>query len=64
MAQKPRLLIFPASYYQLETIGAAQRMGFEVVTFDNNPSNPGHALAEYSHILDVRDADSAVVTGR
>lgn len=60
MAQKPRLLIFPASYYQLETIGAAQRMGFEVVTFDNNPSNPGHALAEYSHILDVRDADSAV----
>ncbi len=47
------ILILGASRYQLEVIGAARTLGLRVVTVDNVPSNPGHALADRAYFVDT-----------
>jgi biotin carboxylase len=49
------LLVLAASLYQINTIETAQRLGYRVVTTDNRPDNPGHALADWAYGIDTRD---------
>jgi biotin carboxylase len=52
---KKTLLVLAASLYQLETIEAARRLGYRVVTTDNRPDNPGHAVADRAYSVDTCD---------
>jgi biotin carboxylase len=52
------LLVLAASTYQLDTIRTAKRLGYRVVTTDNQPNNPGHALADRAYGADTTDVDS------
>ena len=54
------LLVLAASRYQLDTIRTARRLGYRVVTTDNVPSNPGHALADQSYNVDIADLDGVL----
>lgn len=47
------LLVLAASLYQLETINTAKRLGYRVITTDNVPTNPGHALADACYNVDT-----------
>jgi len=49
------LLVLAASTYQVPAIQTAKALGYRVVTTDNVPSNPGHALADASHAIDTTD---------
>jgi biotin carboxylase len=49
------LLILAASLYQVPFIQRARSLGFRVITLDNTPGNPGHALADHSYIVDTTD---------
>jgi len=51
------VLILGASYYQVDTIKTAKRLGYKTITTDNNPHNPGHALADRSFNVDTTDKD-------
>ena len=48
-------MVLAASIYQVPAIEAAKELGYRVVTTDNAPSNPGHALADASHVVDTTD---------
>lgn len=61
---RKRLLVLAASTYQLDTIQTAKRMGYRVVTTDNTPSNPGHALADSSWRIDTTDAPHVIELAR
>lgn len=50
-----RLLVLGASRYQLDVIEASQRLGIECVVVDNEPTNPGHQVADISHIVSTID---------
>jgi len=54
------LLVLAASTYQVPVIRTAKALGYRVVTTDNVPSNPGHAIADASHAIDTTD-QSAVL---
>ncbi len=54
------VLVLAASIYQVPTIVAAKQMGYRVITTDNNPSNPGHALADASFLVDTTDLDGVL----
>src|SRR5690349_10666200 len=54
------LLVLAASFYQVAAIETAKRMGYRVVTTDNVPSNPGHALADKSYTVDTTDVDAVL----
>lgn len=56
----PTLLVLAASTYQLDAIRTARRLGFRIVTLDNVPSNPGHALADRSYNVDTTDLDGVL----
>lgn len=58
------LLVLAASVYQLPVIETARRLGLRVVTTDNRPDNPGHALADASHAVDTTDADGVLEIAR
>jgi biotin carboxylase len=58
------LLVLAASTYQLDTIRTAKRLGYRVVTTDNRPGNPGHALADRSYSADTTDVDAVIRIGR
>lgn len=49
------LLILAASSYQLPVIHAAKRMGYRVITVDNQQDNPGHSFADKSYCIDTTD---------
>ena len=49
------LLVLAASTYQVPAIQTAKALGYRVVTTDNVPSNPGHALADAWHAIDTTD---------
>ena len=49
------LLVLAASMYQVPAIETAKRLGYRVVTTDNVPTNPGHALADASYQVDTTD---------
>ena len=58
------VLIFPASYYQLDLFRAAQDLNYRIATFDYAADNPGHQMADVSQIIDVRDLDTALAFAR
>jgi biotin carboxylase len=58
------LLVLAASLYQLEAIETARRLGCRVVTTDNRPDNPGHALADRACGADTRDLDAVLAIAR
>lgn len=58
------LLILAASAYQLDAIRTAKRLGYRVVTTDNQPTNPGHALADRAHGADTTDIPAVLKIAR
>ena len=60
----PTLLVLAASTYQLDAIRTARRLGYRVITVDNVPSNPGHALADRSYNVDTTDLEGVLRTAR
>ena len=63
MGQKT-LLVLAASRYQLDAIRAARRLGLRVVTTDNVPENPGHALADRAYHVDTTDTVGVLAIAR
>jgi biotin carboxylase len=57
-------MVLAASIYQVPAIEAARRLGYRVVTTDNVPSNPGHALADASHCVDTTDLPSVLALAK
>jgi len=51
------LLVLAASIYQLDVINRAKTLGHRVVTTDNRPDNPGHALADRSYAVDTTEKE-------
>jgi biotin carboxylase len=58
------LLVLGASPHQLDVIAAAQRRGLRVAVADNVPDNPGHRLADVSHVVDTTDAGAIEAVAR
>jgi len=58
------LLVLAASGYQLNAIRTAQRLGYRVVTTDNRPDNPGHALADRAYGADTTDVRAVIDLAR
>ena len=54
------LLVLAASKYQVPAIETAKALGYRVITTDNVPTNPGHALADASYQVDTTDADGVL----
>lgn len=63
-AGRPRLLVLGAGLYQLAGIRRAVELGYEVITADNAPSNPGHALASSSVNVSTTDVGRVVDTAK
>jgi biotin carboxylase len=61
---KKSLLVLAASHYQLDIIRTAKRLGYRVITTDNQPSNPGHALADQSYLVSTTDQDAVLELAR
>jgi biotin carboxylase len=59
-----RLLILAASLYQVPVILKARDLGYRVLTTDNRPDNPGHALAHESHAVDTTDTPGILALAR
>ena len=57
---KKTLLSLAASLYQLDTIRTAKRLGYRVITTDNVPLNPGHALADRAYQVDTTDHEAVL----
>jgi biotin carboxylase len=58
------LLVLAASLNQVPAIETAKRMGYRTITTDNNPENPGHALADSSFGVDTTDVDNILALAR
>ncbi|MCC6745699.1 MAG: ATP-grasp domain-containing protein [Acidobacteria bacterium] len=58
------VLVLAASVYQLDAIRTARRLGLRVVTVDNRPSNPGHALADAHANVDTTDFGGVLEVAR
>jgi biotin carboxylase len=58
------LLVLGASTYQLDAIRTAKRLGYRVITTDNRPDNPGHALSDRSFGFDATDSDAVAAVAR
>lgn len=58
------LLVVAASTYQLPVILKARALGLRVITADNRPSNPGHAVADASFDIDIRDREAILRLAR
>lgn len=54
----PTLLVLAASTYQVPVIRRARELGLRVLTADNRPENPGHALADAAFTVDTLDAEA------
>jgi biotin carboxylase len=54
------LLVLAASRYQLDAIQMAKKLGHRVITTDNVPSNPGHALADRAYHTDTTALDAVL----
>jgi biotin carboxylase len=55
-----KILVLGATKYQLPTIQRAISLGYHVVTTDNVPQNPGHALAHESYNIDTTDVNRII----
>lgn len=58
------LLILAASRYQMDAIRTAQRLGHRVITTDNTPDNPGHAIADQAFGIDITDREGVLELAR
>jgi biotin carboxylase len=58
------LLVLGASRYQLEVITKAKQLGYRVLTTDNLPHNPGHALADECFGVDTTDMEGVLDLAR
>jgi biotin carboxylase len=58
------LLVLGASPYQLDAIRTARRLGWQVLTTDCVPGNPGHALADRSFGVDTTDLAGVLAIAR
>jgi biotin carboxylase len=58
------VLFLGASHQQLAPIQYARRAGYRVVTCDNRPDNPGHALADEWHAVSTTDRDGVLALAR
>ena len=63
MKQK-RLLIMPAGLVHMHCIRQAVEMGYYVITCDNQPNNPGHALAHEHYIVSTIDREGVLDLAR
>ena len=61
MKRRKRILILAASWFQIPCIEYARKRGYEVITCDNRPGNPGHRLADRS--LEISTVDQQEVLG-
>lgn len=59
-----RVLILGASAGQVPLIRLAKARGHHVITCDNLPSNPGHALADECHDVSTTDRDGVLALAR
>lgn len=60
----PKVLFLGASWFQLPPIERARAAGYTVITTDNRPANPGHALAHRSHDVSTVDVDAVIELAR
>jgi biotin carboxylase len=51
------ILVLGASHHQLDVIAEGHRRGLRVAVADNLATNPGHQLADASHVVDTTDVD-------
>lgn len=58
------LLVLAASRYQMDAIRTAQRLGHRVITTDNTPDNPGHAIADLACDIDSTDLEAVLELAR
>jgi len=58
------LLVLGASTYQIPAIETAKRLGYRVITTDNVPANPGHALADASFRVDTTDLEGVLALAK
>ncbi|NMQ18946.1 hypothetical protein E4P82_06820 [Candidatus Competibacter phosphatis] len=58
------LLVLAASRYQIPIITTAKRLGYRVLTIDNVPDNPGHALADQACFIDTTDIQGVLAVAR
>lgn len=64
MSSEPRVLILGAGVFQLALIRAARDIGAHVVTLDNVPTNPGHALSHASVNCSTTDVEGVLHEAR
>ncbi|MCS6934383.1 MAG: ATP-grasp domain-containing protein [Chitinophagales bacterium] len=55
-----KILILPASVYQVPFIKYAREIGIKVYTLDNVPDNPGHQIADKSVIISSTDINEVL----
>lgn len=60
MVEGITILVLGASRYQVPVIARARERGFCVITTDNAPSNPGHALADRAYAVDTTDVQGVL----
>lgn len=58
------LLVLGASRYQMDAIRTARRLGCRVITTDNTPDNPGHAIADQAYGIDSTDVEAVLDLAR
>ena len=59
-----KVLFLGASPFQTPPIKFAKEQGYQVITLDNKPSNPGHTIADVSYDIDIRDIKSVLTIAR
>lgn len=63
MRQK-RILLLGGTGLQVPLIEMAKEMGVYVITCDNRPQNPGHALADEYHNISITDKDAVLALAK
>lgn len=64
MNHRPTLLCVGAGPEQLFSIETAQKMGYNVVALDENPSAPGFRAANQSYTIDLRNTEEVIGLAR
>lgn len=64
MRKRQTLLVLGASNYQCNLIQRAKQRGIRVVVVDWSAKNPGHALAEESHVESTTDVSAVLKIAR
>jgi len=59
-----RILMLGASWLQVPAIEYALSQGYDVITCDNRPENPGHALAMESYDVSTTDQEGVLELAR